>query len=333
MKRRLAWLQFRFSTPRWPIVGIAAIIFLCGVWWHHAGLLLGGALILCFAIRRVSSESSDADAFTSKRPRRRYSDRREDARSGATDVDDTPGQSDSAHSDRESRILNPSQHGRLPKSTDALVEELLDTSRYALLLRPETKAHLSQVHIVRAIRKLDEEMALVPAGRVLLGQLAEQSNSACGPLDVDPKLAERHLVDVEPAYLDRFCVTNSSSSGMKKPCQPFWILSIKRAHPVRATGTTVSLLLVISGCPWSASVGMKPGRTPAGWASACQPMPSGQKPALGRSSPHQAASRSAATRGANRSTSAALTFTAAEAPARCQSTSTRAARAWVASIN
>ena len=61
---------------------------------------------------------------------------------------------------------------------------------------------------MRAIRQLDESMALVPAGRVLLGQLAEQSHSACGPTDTDPKLVERNLVSVEPVYLDRFCVTN-----------------------------------------------------------------------------------------------------------------------------
>ena len=48
----------------------------------------------------------------------------------------------------------------------------------------------------------------VPAGRVLLGQLAEQSHSACGPTDTDPKLIDRNLVDVAPVYLDRFCVTN-----------------------------------------------------------------------------------------------------------------------------
>ena len=107
---------------------------------------------------------------------------------------------------------NPSSNGcnptATPLSTDALVDELLATRRYALLLRPETKQHLTQLHVVRAIRQLDEAMALVPAGRVLLGQLAEQSNSACGPTDIDPKLAERNLVSVEPAYLDRFCVTN-----------------------------------------------------------------------------------------------------------------------------
>jgi iron(II)-dependent oxidoreductase len=38
--------------------------------------------------------------------------------------------------------------------------------------------------------------------------LAEQSNSACGAADVDPKLASRQLVRVAPVYLDRHVVTN-----------------------------------------------------------------------------------------------------------------------------
>src|SRR6185369_4266365 len=96
-----------------------------------------------------------------------------------------------------------------PRRTDALVDDLLANGRYALTLRPETKQQLTQLQLMRAIRQLDEAMALVPAGRVLVGQLAEMSNSACGQTDVDPKLAQRNLVSVGPAYLDRFCVTNA----------------------------------------------------------------------------------------------------------------------------
>jgi iron(II)-dependent oxidoreductase len=95
-----------------------------------------------------------------------------------------------------------------PRSTDALVEDLLANKRHALLLRPETKQHLSQTQIVRAVRQLDEAMALVPAGRVQLGQLAEQSSSACGAVDTDPKALKRQLATVEPVYLDRYTVTN-----------------------------------------------------------------------------------------------------------------------------
>jgi iron(II)-dependent oxidoreductase len=96
-----------------------------------------------------------------------------------------------------------------PRSTDALVDDLLANGRYALMLRPETKQHLTQRELMRAIRQLDEAMALVPAGRVLVGQLAEMSSSACGQSEVDLKLTRRNLVTVEPIYLDRFCVTNA----------------------------------------------------------------------------------------------------------------------------
>jgi iron(II)-dependent oxidoreductase len=111
--------------------------------------------------------------------------------------------------ENQSPVDGLSQRAAAPRSTDALVDELLANGRYALMLRPETKQHLTQLQLMRAIRQLDEAMALVPAGRVLVGQLAEMSNSACGHTEIDPKLTRRNLVTVEPAYLDRFCVTNA----------------------------------------------------------------------------------------------------------------------------
>ncbi|MCI0335029.1 MAG: formylglycine-generating enzyme family protein [Planctomycetes bacterium] len=111
-------------------------------------------------------------------------------------------------SSRVARALHGSEHSGAPQSIGAFVDDLLSNDRYALLLRAETKQHLTQSQILRAVRQLDEAMALVPAGRVLLGQLAEQSHSVGGGGDVDPKLAARNLVAVEPAYLDRYCVTN-----------------------------------------------------------------------------------------------------------------------------
>jgi len=61
---------------------------------------------------------------------------------------------------------------------------------------------------VRAVRHLDEAMGLVPAGRVLLGPLAEQASSSSGAFDADPKALERFLHRVEALYLDRYAVTN-----------------------------------------------------------------------------------------------------------------------------
>ena len=97
-----------------------------------------------------------------------------------------------------------------PKSTDALVDELLANGRYALMLRPETKQHLTQLQLMRAIRQLDEAMAL-GAGRprAASANSPSMSNSACGQSEIDPKLTQRNLVTVAPVYLDRFCVTNA----------------------------------------------------------------------------------------------------------------------------
>jgi iron(II)-dependent oxidoreductase len=194
----------RHITPHWPIAALAIIVFLCGILWQHAGLLGLGAVILCFVLRRVDNKSN--------RTRAPFIADNADS-SIAAHRSQEEGLNDDERGDRPNaglppRVLDGPAELDLPQSTDALVDDMLAKDRYALLLRPETKAHLTQAHILRAVRQLDEAMALVPAGRVLLGQLAEQSNSACGALDVHPKLAERNQVVVEPAYLDRYCVTN-----------------------------------------------------------------------------------------------------------------------------
>jgi iron(II)-dependent oxidoreductase len=178
------------SCVQWLSVAVAAIVFVCGVLWQSATLLGAGAVVLCLVLRQFGSGATVQEPIANQDEPRR------------------PRPAPDTQKNADQPVLERLQSKAGPSSTDALVDELLATRRYALLLRPETKQHLSQLHIVRAIRQLDECMALVPAGRVLLGQLAEQSHSACGPTDIDPKLVERNLVAVEPVYLDRFCVTN-----------------------------------------------------------------------------------------------------------------------------
>lgn len=180
------------ALSRWLIAGVAATVFVCGLLWQNASLLGGGAAVLCLVLRQAWS-AIEAEAPSARRREHRT----------------TPDASQRQNAGELPRVLESPQRGGPPTSTDALVDELLANGRYALMLRTETKQHLTQFHVVRAIRQLDEAMALVPAGRVLLGQLAEQSNSACGPSDADPKLAQRNMVSVEPVYLDRFCVTNA----------------------------------------------------------------------------------------------------------------------------
>jgi iron(II)-dependent oxidoreductase len=203
MRGRFRQFEAVSVGARWPIAAVAGVVFVCGLLWRHAGLLGAGAALLCLVLRRVSAPT-EQKISADRRIRRRTNDHNR-AQRGHDGVAQNGGQS---HPDSPPQVSDSVVQTHLPGSTDALVDELLADGRYALLLRPETKRHLSQLHIVRAIRQLDEAMALVPAGRVLLGQLAEQSSSACGPADSDPKLTERNLVSVEPVYMDRFCVTN-----------------------------------------------------------------------------------------------------------------------------
>src|SRR6185295_9387686 len=190
------------SVSRLSIVAVAVSVFICGLVWRNANLLGVGAAILCFILRRAWDGASSETPSRSRHGNRK----RESRRSVRGERDDknecTPGKEQDPAEELAGRDCPP-------KSTDALVDELLANGRYALMLRPETKQHLSQLQLMRAIRQLDEAMALVPAGRVLVGQLAEMSNSACGQSEIDPKLTRRNLIMVAPIYLDRFCVTNA----------------------------------------------------------------------------------------------------------------------------
>jgi iron(II)-dependent oxidoreductase len=196
-------MTYRYRPPKslrtasqCAMAALAATVFVCGLFWQNASLLGVGATILFFVLWRAGS---DAARQSSNHDRRERGDRvrvHEAANEGAD------------HSEQSGNAEFPARDAA-PKSTDGLVDELVANGRYALMLRPETKQHLTQFQVMRAIRQLDEAMALVPEGRVLIGQLAEQSSSACGPMDVDPRLTQRNLVKVSAVYLDRFCVTNA----------------------------------------------------------------------------------------------------------------------------
>jgi iron(II)-dependent oxidoreductase len=201
MIRRLLSLAFEHPRARWGVAGVAAFAFVMGLRGDHAALSAGGAVALLIVLRKISVESRSGGGFLSGwRRRRRGQDNKAQDNNASAKRNEAVSAAARPRPKRE-----PSSN---PRNAESLVEDMLASGRYALLLRPETKRHLSQLQVVRAIRDLDAAMALVPAGRVLLGQLAEQSNSACGAADVDPKLARRNMVNVEPAYLDRFCVTN-----------------------------------------------------------------------------------------------------------------------------
>jgi iron(II)-dependent oxidoreductase len=196
------WFSGRLTGTQWVSAGVAATLFVYGLLWHHAALVGLGAVTLCFVLRRAGDS-----AASNQRGAKRSGNW---SASPMLERPGTEGGDGAVHpriAQRNARWLG-GDGTEEPPSTDAFVEDLLANDRYALLLRAGTKQHLTQQQVLRAIRQLDEAMALVPAGRVLLGQMAEQSHSMGGSADIDPKLAARNLVAVEPVYLDRYCVTN-----------------------------------------------------------------------------------------------------------------------------
>lgn len=95
-------------------------------------------------------------------------------------------------------------------STEALVETMIETGRYALLLRPETTAHLDEDQYARVIKVLDEQMSLVPDGDVLIGMAAERSTLGQASIDTGiDNLGKGDIASVRACYLNRWTVTNA----------------------------------------------------------------------------------------------------------------------------
>ncbi|MHC4177888.1 MAG: formylglycine-generating enzyme family protein, partial [Planctomycetota bacterium] len=94
-----------------------------------------------------------------------------------------------------------------PADTDGLVERMLEQGRWALLLRPKVVSNLTEGHLRRAREALEENLALVPDGEVVLGQIDEALDD--GKLDEEEIAATQgRVVRVERFFLDRFPVTN-----------------------------------------------------------------------------------------------------------------------------
>jgi formylglycine-generating enzyme required for sulfatase activity len=179
---------------------IAAVVFVCGLWSHNSSLLGVGAVVLVTFLWASWCDMTNEFERSSHRTELRRPKPRPSAEPASEASDRTP--LPAMHTPAQPELVES------PKSTDALVGEMLSTGRYALLLRPQMNRHLDREHILRAVRHLDEAMALVPAGRVLLGPLAEQASSSSGAVDADPKMLERFMLRIEALYLDRHTVTN-----------------------------------------------------------------------------------------------------------------------------
>ena len=91
-----------------------------------------------------------------------------------------------------------------PGSIQSLVDEMLEQSRYALLLRPQLVENLTVDQLIRTRAALSEGMCLVPEGQVVLHRGA----GICDH-DAGPPAAASVPVFVSAYYFDRFPVTNA----------------------------------------------------------------------------------------------------------------------------
>ena len=90
---------------------------------------------------------------------------------------------------------------------DALVEQMLAQGRYPLLLRPQIARGLKREQFQRALQALDEGMALVPDGEVVLGKIDGVPQNVPLYNEVLDELSG-HAVQVQRFFLDRHPVTN-----------------------------------------------------------------------------------------------------------------------------
>ena len=94
-----------------------------------------------------------------------------------------------------------------PNDIDALVERMLAQGRYTLLLRPQIASNLNEEQLGRARAALEDQMALVPDGEVVLGSVDKALED--GKLDEDQIAdCQGRVIPVEHFFLDRYPVAN-----------------------------------------------------------------------------------------------------------------------------
>ena len=104
-------------------------------------------------------------------------------------------------------VVRPRHEPVDPNDTGALVGQMLAQGRYGLLLRPQIAGNLSHEQLARGRAALEQGMALVPEGEVVLGRIDDALDD--GRLEDDEVAAcEGRVVRAACFFLDRYPVTN-----------------------------------------------------------------------------------------------------------------------------
>lgn len=207
------------SWRRWVSIALpvaAVSTFLLGVLYRNVAMMAIGAVALCALWRSVGvAAAAKVHQLVSRRGAQLPSQvraeitRRRHAEVPGSDPD----------SPEPPRHESPAEHRarkamRKPTATSDLVQTMIDQGRYSLLLRHETASQLSDEELAEVLAVLDDQMSVVPAGRVLLGEYAERANWGSAPVSADCV----GLVHIEGCYLDRFCVTNEQYQHFVDDC-------------------------------------------------------------------------------------------------------------------
>jgi len=207
--RALSWLwTTRASQP--VAAGVAVVVLVAGIW--NASLLWIGAgvvLVLESLLRRWhKTDAADADSLKSHVPSQVLGQPLS-IRSVRARISFWKRPAPADHAKPPS--VSPAQpiHARRAGGdrSDSLIDVMLAEGRYALLLRPQVIDNLSDLHLNETVVELQEAMAIVPRGQVVLEKMTDASGD--GRADRDgTEHDHRRIVNVEPLFIDRYPVTN-----------------------------------------------------------------------------------------------------------------------------
>ncbi|QDU58777.1 formylglycine-generating enzyme family protein [Aeoliella mucimassa] len=204
----------RLSQHAWSAA--ALLVFACGFILGNVYLMAIAGVALCaiwrqvgvVAARNVHRLVTSHGALLPSEQRADY--RRTSLRGGGLppeeDPSESPVESVSEHRARKS--------GGKEKTTGDLVNRMIDQGRYALLLRHETASQLSDEELAVVLSEMDQQMSVIPEGRVLVGEYAERATWGTSPVSADCP----GLVHTEGCYLDRYCVTNEQFQYFVDDC-------------------------------------------------------------------------------------------------------------------
>jgi len=118
-----------------------------------------------------------------------------------------------APADTPRPVVSRSTESTDPDDVAGLVERMLSQRRFALLLRPQIARNLTEEQLARARAALEDAMALVPDGEVMLGspdEAPDDSERGGSRYDYREERAGAggQVIQVERFFLDRYPVTN-----------------------------------------------------------------------------------------------------------------------------